>query len=556
MFRERIAFISLVFFIVASPLSFAQNEGKSANPSKQLSPTIIVRRAVPDTVAPAVTVAPSPTTAALTTPAPTPTPFSFDQVKLQAKELAKSPFDQNAQNSDSTLEEVSYDEYRKIRFNRDVDILPAAGNFGLQTQPTGFLFKKFVKLNIIDLAGRLNSVNEVPNQFDTEDLRPDLVPALQIAGFKILFPLHNNGRRDECVVFLGASYFRPLAADQQFGSSGRGLAIDTASERGEEFPYFREFWVKTPPNHGGSLRIFALMDSQRLTGAYTFLVTPGEKTVIEVEAHLYPRASIDKVGVAPLTSMFIFGETPHPRFIDYRSEVHDSDGLLMLNGGNEWIWRPLQNPYPNGVRVTQYLDENPQGFGLMQRDTEYKNYLDLEARYDRRPSLWVSPLSGWGKGMVELVEISTAEETVDNVVAYWVPKAKLPVGSETVFSYKVSAVPRSEKQHPLGRAVRTRVGHYNDPGKPLDQPSEERIFSVDFTDGILSELEEDEVTGMVVAKNAEVRDVRVQKDPMIKGMRLWFRLKPKEGDADLRMSLRRGSEQVTETVLFLHTSEE
>jgi glucans biosynthesis protein len=537
--------------------------GLSAQPN--VPPTINTTASTPSSVTPSsVTVAPP----VNSSPAKSPTvvsknpnantkKFSFAVVTQKALELSKQKFDHEAQNADPSLESLTYDDYRKVRFHKHVNLLPDTNKFRIEAQSTGFLFKKYVNLHIID-EGKDNIVADASNVFDLSDLEVNKTSSdsigskLQVAGFRILYPLHPHARRDETLVFLGASYFRPLSANQQFGASGRGLAIDTASEKGEEFPFFREFWIQTLPKKPDSIMLYALMDSQSMTGAYSFLVRPGDRTIMEVEAHLFPRTAISKVGIAPLTSMFVFSEAPHDKFNDYRKEVHDSDGLLMLTGNNEWIWRPLQNPYQNGVRVTQYVDNNPQGFGLMQRDTDYNNYLDLEARYDRRPSLWVTPQGSWGKGSVELVEISTAEETVDNIVAYWVPHNKLPVGRASLFKYKVEASATYQRHHPLGKAVRLRIGHYHDPGKPLDQRSDDRIFSVDFTDGILSELLDEEVQGIVEARNGRVSDVRVQKDPIINGMRLWFRLSPDGEDVDLRISLHKGHLQLTETVVYLY----
>jgi glucans biosynthesis protein len=552
-----VLFISGVWaFTPVDAQTSGQGGKEPPKPGAERRPVIKLVRNTPETPSPIVTsqVLPTPSPTVAQPVASTP-PVDFDEVVKKALDLSRQPFDESAQNSDPSLGALQYDDYRKIRFNRTANLLPPDGNFRVEIQPTGFLFKKYVLIHIFD-GDVERPIGNVSSLFDTHELPPEIGQAVQASGFKVLFPLHNNGRRDETVVFQGASYFRPLAADQQFGASARGLAVDTASAKGEEFPYFREFWIRTSVKRPDRIRVFALMDSQSLTGAYSFIVSPGSKSVIDVEAHLFPRAGIEKVGVAPLTSMFVFGETPHPRFSDYRKEVHDSDGLLMWTGSNEWLWRPLQNPYPNGVRVTQYMDENPQGFGLMQRDVDYQNYLDLEARYDRRPSLWVSPKGQWGKGTVELVEISTAEETVDNIVAYWVPKEKLPVGKATVFRYSVSAVSRGERHHPLGKAVRMSIGHYHDPGMPLDQRGQDRIFSVDFTDGILSELSEDEVTGIVEARNGTVRDVRVQKEWMLGGMRLWFRLTPGEGDTDIRMSISRGRQQITESVLYLYLNDD
>ena len=55
----------------------------------------------------------------------------------------------------------------------------------------------------------------------------------------------------------------------------------------------------------------------------------------------------------------------------------------------------------------------------------FASYEDDEARYDLRPSAWVEPVGSWGPGRVELVQLHTADETNDNIVAYWVPE-RLP----------------------------------------------------------------------------------------------------------------------------------
>ena len=119
--------------------------------------------------------------------------------------------------------------------------------------------------------------------------------------------------------------------------------------------------------------------------------------------------------MAPMTSMFLYGEDRPRPFDDYRPEVHDSDGLLMQTGGGEWLWRPLFNPH--ALRVSSFSDEHPRGFGLTQRDRDFSHYQDEDAHYQRRPSYWVAPLADWGKGSVQLVEIPTDEEIHDNIVS-------------------------------------------------------------------------------------------------------------------------------------------
>ena len=109
--------------------------------------------------------------------------------------------------------------------------------------------------------------------------------------------------------------------------------------------------------------VYALLDSPSATGAYRFAIFPGATTVMDVDAAIYPRKPIERLGVAPLTSMFQYGENDRRMANDWRPEIHDSDGLAMWTGRGEWIWRPLVNP-PQ-LRFNSHGDENPRGFGLL-----------------------------------------------------------------------------------------------------------------------------------------------------------------------------------------------
>ena len=220
------------------------------------------------------------------------------------------------------------------------------------------------------------------------------------------------------VTFLGASYFRGLAKGQKYGLSARGLAINTAEMIGEEFPIFKEFWLQKPKTKDKVITLYALLDSKSVSGAYRFEIIPGANTIMNIEAHLFPRENIQKIGIAPLTSMFLFGENNKNDFDDFRLEVHDSDGLLVHNGHGEWLWRPLDNS--KKLRISSFVDNGVKGFGLLQRDRDLSNYQDFEANYQSRPSAWVEPLENWNDGYVQLVEIPSRQEIHDNIVAYWV----------------------------------------------------------------------------------------------------------------------------------------
>ena len=112
---------------------------------------------------------------------------------------------------------------------------------------------------------------------------------------------------------------------------------------------------------------------------------------MDIEATLFMRAAVSRFGIAPLTSMYWFSETKKETAIDWRPEVHDSDGLSMWSGNGERLWRPLNNP-PR-IMVSAFSDNNPRGFGLCQRDRVFDHYLD-GVYYDRRPTLWVEPMPG------------------------------------------------------------------------------------------------------------------------------------------------------------------
>src|SRR5690606_26373464 len=289
--------------------------------------------------------------------------------------------------------------------------------------------------------------------------------------------------------FQGASYFRMVGPGQFYGVSGRGLAIDTAEASGEEFPVFREFWLVQPQPGQTHLVLYALLDSPSISGAYRFEVTPGAPTEMLVEARLFARKDIKKLGVAPLTSMYHHGENK-VRFVDdFRPEVHDSDGLLVATANGEWVWRPLSNHL--ALRISSLSDENPHGFGLLQRVREFNSYMDQEAKYQLRPSIWVTPVGDWGKGRVELVEIPTDTEVNDNIVAYWVPEQSMKAGETRRYSYRLRSFDNNLPEQIGAKVLRTRIGWGAIPGHSNPPPHSKRQFIIDFAGGELENLPAD-----------------------------------------------------------------
>ena len=326
--------------------------------------------------------------------------------------------------------------------------------------------------------------------FGTAPLHPKGWGDLGFAGLRVHYPFVNNGYKDELIAFQGASYFRALGKGQQYGLSARGLGIDTAGGSGEEFPAFTDFWLEQPPPDAKSLTILALLDSPRATGAYRFEVMPGSETITRVRSRIFLRAGgkpIATLGIAPLTSMFYFGEN-QPRRGDFRPEVHDSDGLLVESGSGEWMWRPLQ--HPTRTIATSFAMDSLRGFGLMQRDRAFASYEDVETRYDRRPSAWIRPVGDWGPGRVELLQFPIPDETHDNVVAYWVPSVLPAPGKPLEFAYEIIWQGDKQQQPPGSWVTQTRRGMgWLPPGTTA--PANQVQYVVDFAGPALEALPAD-----------------------------------------------------------------
>ena len=322
------------------------------------------------------------------------------------------------------LANLDYDAWRDIRFKSDKPLLGQQLNatFRLELFHLGHLYKRPVIINVLR-DGIPAPIPYATNLFDygRNKVSGNLPINLGFAGFRLKFPINAPHVWDEVVAFLGASYFRFLGRGQRYGLSARGLAIGGGRRLNEEFPYFREFWIETPDPNAETIAIYALLDGESATGAFRFDLVPGQDTYLETSVTLFARKAIPTVGLAPLSSMFFVGKNDRRFSDDFRSELHDSDGLLMHTGAGEWIWRPLSNPL--APSVSAFMDRDPRGFGLLQRDRNFSDYQDLDLAYELRPSYWIEPRDDWGEGRVELLELPTGDETNDNIVVAWAPKA-------------------------------------------------------------------------------------------------------------------------------------
>ena len=409
--------------------------------------------------------------------------FDFATLQARAKALAAKPYAAPKGEVPEWLRKLTYDELRLIEFEGKQSLwfrekLP----FQAQFLHPGFLFDKTVHIAEVQ-GGQARTIPFRREYFKYRTVKTGDTPeTMGFAGFRLMFPFGGPGAElDEIGSFAGASYYRFLGRETAYGLSARGLALDTAEPTPEEFPTFTEFWLERPTPLSTSMKVYALLDSPSVAGAYQFTITPGKDTVVQVKTALFCRKNAKVFGVAPLTSMFWHGENTDATR-DFRPEVHDSDGLLMQTGAGEWIWRPLENP--KKVRVSAFADDNPRAFGLLQRDRNFENYQDLEASYHTRPSTWVEPVGKWGRGTVRLVELPTAKETDDNIVAFWVPD-KLPAPGEPIeMEYRLHWF-LDQIGPPAGFVRSTRHGR-----SAIYEPGFER-FVIDFDGKRLQEFKAD-----------------------------------------------------------------
>ena len=410
-----------------------------------------------------------------------PVAFSFDTLQRTAKALAASAYRKPEVPNPDVLSAIDYDSYQQIRYRPEKSIkLDRDGRLPVQLFHLGKYATEPVHIHVVD-EGQAREVIYNPGLFDSPDghAARGLQAGAGFAGFRIMAP----DLKTDWFAALGASYFRSSGPYNQYGLSARGIAIDTAMPNPEEFPRFSAYWLEGGKEGQAPLTIYGLLDGPSLSGAYrmgTERLTDARdvhRVVMEIDSVLYARKDIARLGVAPFSSMFWYGKATVKKSADWRPEIHDSDGLAILTGAGERIWRPIANP-PRVVTST-FIDRDPKGFGLLQRDRDFIHYLDDGVFYERRPSVWVEPLDPWGEGAVHLVEIPTDDETNDNIVAYWAPGAQLKAGDERRYRYKLTWLDEIPFPEAVGRATGTWTGMGGRPGykRPRRRPQVRHRFS-------------------------------------------------------------------------------
>lgn len=482
-------------------------------------------------------------------------PFSYAILKGEARALAGQPYKPVPNTLPPQIEKLNWDQFQSIRYRGDHALWHDDGlRFQARFFHLGLYFKSPVRMHEV-VDGQSRELAYTPDLFDygKSGLEKLHLPRdLGFAGFRLNF---STDLERDITAFLGASYFRAVGGEWQYGLSARGLAVDSGFPRPEEFPNFVSFWLERPAKQSNTVTVYALLDSPSISGAYRFVITPGDTQVMDVDAALYPRKEIERLGIAPETSMYQYGENDHRKADDWRPEIHDSDGLSMWTGNGEWLWRPLTNPAR--LRFNAYLDENPRGFGLLQRDRDFANYQDDGVFYEKRPGLWVEPRSGWGKGSVQLIEIPTNDETFDNIVVFWNPDQKPQPGQELLFAYRLYWGAQPPVKSPLARCVATRTGIGGIVGQKRTHFSWR--FAVDFAGGDFGLVgQRADVKPNITASAGTLELTSARPLASVNGWRVLFDLVPPENTnpIDLRLFLSYDGAPLTETWLYQWTPPE
>lgn len=474
-----------------------------------------------------------------------PSPFSRDMVLELARALAAKPYAAPSAELREPFASLTYEQFVGIRMKPGSAIW-AGEKRGFTIEPLhrGHIFGAPVDLFFVDgaVAARLGYDQA---RFDYGALKvPEKLPDLGYSGFRVLHA-RDGGAEAEVAIFQGASFYRAAARGQNLGVTARALSIRTADPRGEEFPAFRSFWIEKPAPGDNALVIHALVDSPSVAGAFRFTLRPGEATIIDTEATLFPRTGVDHYGLAGFAAASLYTPLDRRRADDLRPMVAAVNGLQMLTGKGEWLWRPVSNR--ENLQFSSFVDANPKGFGALVRNRDIGGYQDDDQHWERRPSLWIEPLGDWGEGAINLLEIPSESEINENIVAYWRPKAALFGGVEATFAYRQFWCWEPPARPPLAAATESRSGRA--PGGKL------RRFLVVFSGDVLSDPRRTaRLAAALTTSPGSATNVKTFLDPLAKTCRVAFDVDPAgESYCELRLVLTAEEQPISETWLYRWT---
>lgn len=470
-------------------------------------------------------------------------PFDRNRLVTYARDLAKKPYVAPNPAMPEGLSNLNFDSYVSIRNRRERAIwIDNPRGFIIEPLHRGFIYQAPVALAVVE-NGLIRRLVYSASQFEFGKVAapPSTVGDIGYSGFRVL-STSSEGPARECALFQGASFIRAIAKGQTFGSISRALSLKTADARGEEFPFFRAFWIEQP-NRDEVLKVHGLLDSESVSGLFSFAIRAGDVTLIDTEATIFPRVPLDNFSIAGMQSTYLYGYADRRNADDYRPQVAEANGLSLHAGNGEWIWRPLNNP--RQLQISAFSTDQPKGFGLVMRDRDFASFQDVDARYELRPTIWMEPIGDWGAGSLQLVEIPSDNEIHDNIIAQWRPKEVLAAGSEFQFAYRQNWCWLPPDKPPLATVSGTRIGR---------GPQRRRRFLIDFTGEKLASVPFAEISTALWASNNGVQTTRIIPNGEGKPFRVIFDLDTgNESLIELRLALMQASTQISETWLYRWT---
>lgn len=459
----------------------------------------------------------------------------FRQVALRSHEIAQGRAKVPAtRKAPDVLLGIDYSTYEKIRYTANLPEWDGSGFFSLKFRPAGFVFANGVRINLLT-SSRIKTLKFAAGNFNwPKRLAAQITGAIPVAGFNVSSG-NNNARFLE---FVGADYFRASAVGEPFGSMARALAVNTASSNtSESFPRFTEYWLGATHN---TFKATALLSGHNVSGAWNFSVTPKKhNTRMQIRAIFYLKHNIDRLGLAPLNTMYFQGPASLSRPNPLIRAAHNADGLLINSTHKGWIWIPLRNP--SRLKTMRIAVRSLSGFGFMQRARTYGEYEVPNKDYARRPDVWVSPHGNWGEGWIVLVELPSTHSGNDNIVAFFQPKTPPKKGASYSYSYGLDWNLHGPIEQKIGRVLNTRLTAMH-AGK--------RLVIIDYGQGELRNLPHwVHVKPEIEASNIQINHIQLERIQQTGNWQLSFTINRSTHPEKVKAWLSYDGRRLTETWL-------
>ena len=299
-----------------------------------------------------------------------PAPFSFETLTREAEGLAARAYEPPASPSAEVLNRLDYDALGRIRFDPQAALFrDGPGAYPATFFHLGKFFPTPVRMYMLSAGQGAAQAREIlydpdyfcmPADCPAHELPRDAgICRLPLPGEPRGTSASSTGARTIGWPFSAPPTSAPSASCTSTVCRRAGSRSISPRRSPRGIPGFHALLLRAPRARAADMR----SSSTRCSRAEhrrrcRFAMTRGKAVVMEIERALFLRREVSRLGIAPLTSMYWFSETMKPTAIDWRPEVHDSDGLAMWTGAGEHIWRPLNNP-PHDRRL-RLRRQNPQ----------------------------------------------------------------------------------------------------------------------------------------------------------------------------------------------------